>query len=90
MMLLVMSFFLCGNGEHKMDFGTPEEIFQCLALGKTETIQNTYCINSLCAKSHRICVQGIAKVLSIKKESYNSSKRIENLSGNICLYETTV
>lgn len=58
------AFFPCRNGEHKMVFGTPVEIFHCIALGKTETIQDIYYINSLCARSHRICVLGITEVLS--------------------------
>lgn len=48
MMLFVMTFFPYENEEHNI--GTPEEIFQYMALGKTEAIQNIYCISNLCAR----------------------------------------
>ena len=38
MMLFVMPFLSCGNREHKMTLGTSEEIFQYIALKKTEAI----------------------------------------------------
>ena len=64
MMLFVLSFLSYGNGEHKMTFGTPDEIFQYIALEYTAPIQNIYCINNLCERYHRICVLGIVEVLS--------------------------
>lgn len=63
-MIFMLLFLSYGNGEHKMAFGTAEEIFQYTALGKTQAIQNIYYINNLCARSHRICVLGIVEVLS--------------------------
>ena len=68
MMLFVLSFLSYGNGEHKMNVGTPEEIFQYIALENTATIQNIYCINNLCERSRRICVLGIVEVLSHLQE----------------------
>lgn len=67
-MLFVISFLSYGNGEHKMTFGTPEEIFQYIALENTEAMQNIYCINNLCARSHRICVLDIVEVQSHLQE----------------------
>ena len=68
MMLFVISFLSYGNGEHKMTFGTPEEIFQYIALENTEAMQNIYCINNLCARSHRICVLDTVEVKSHLQE----------------------
>ena len=68
MMLFVISFLSYGNGEHKMTFGTPEEIFQYIALENTEAMQNIYCINNLCARFHRICVLDTVEVQSHLQE----------------------
>lgn len=68
MMLFVLSFLSYGNGEHKMTFGTPDEIFHYIALEYTAPIQNIYCINNLCERYHRICVLGIVEVLSHLQE----------------------
>lgn len=68
MMLFVLSFLSYGNAEHKMTFGTSDEIFQYIALEYTAPIQNIYCINNLCERSHRICVLGIVEVLSHLQE----------------------
>lgn len=61
--IFVKPFISYGNGEHKMAFETPEEIFQYTALGKTEAVNNMYCLSNLCLRSHRICVLATLEVL---------------------------